>query len=550
MMTILWVSTYHSWSLQNTQAGVNFIINLLCIGGTFVLVRFFWLRAAQQVIKNKDVLAYKLLSLNTVGETLDAILLLRSDILQPYFRGLLIQCIVVITLATVGVFAAFIARFSTKLGTTVITQDVPGILAQRSRGSMEWAPVELNNSFVALKHANFPQTQLLEFWPQPNGWVFNTKEWNSSWSMDCQYIRATEIADPIATGDCSNDTSSEYAQFPEFPQLLADYQDFTTPTFYIAPSFKWTSSDNYNSWDLLYTIYGIQGLAYDEKTNSTTKIEIRVRMFYLYGVPIPDYSTNTTCSIGKGPMNRAMFTGATCNLTRDRGDRSTEDLWWGANPDNSNIFYEADAIGTFFGNQWALNASAGYDIHIVQGEEMAMFYQAYQITKDTNAGRVTNTTKFEGPANATNVLSQTAPSIEDIFPIVYRELDIRVPVPQVSVPCVVICAIGFVMVLAGGVNFFAFTTFNRGRLEGAPQSKLDWMLKTLHQEASIRNATLRHKLRYSALDDTQYEGALLSSLDKDGRRDMKSMNETVTFISSPEIASPKHDRLHRYHDQI
>lgn len=131
-----WVSLKAGWKLQDVQAGLNVCIAFLCAGGIFVLVRYCWLLAARRVARQRDVPAYSLLSLNTIGETIDVIWLLRHDLFARRYHGLLVQVVCVIFLTGATLMSGFIARFSTRYGTTVRQIDVNGTIAQRNTQSI------------------------------------------------------------------------------------------------------------------------------------------------------------------------------------------------------------------------------------------------------------------------------------------------------------------------------------------------------------------------------------------------------------------------------
>lgn len=85
----------------------------------FVLVQTYWQVATTQVAKGGNVLAKSMLSLNTIGEAIDIIFLLRTNLLTvKRNRGRLIQSVLIILLKVISLFAGFIARYFTEAGVT------------------------------------------------------------------------------------------------------------------------------------------------------------------------------------------------------------------------------------------------------------------------------------------------------------------------------------------------------------------------------------------------------------------------------------------------
>lgn len=222
---VYWVSFPQSWKLQDVQAGLNVIIAFLCAGCIFVLVRYCWQLAARRVAAKKDVPAYTLLSLNTIGEAVDIIWLLRKDLFATRYHGLLIQCLFVILLTCATLSSGFIARFSTRYGTIIRDRPTNGTIAQRSTGSLLYADVDYNATLASIQRAKFPMDQLLEYLPDPQtNWNYITEQWNNSWSMDCTFTPVTEIANVRATGNCTNKMWSE---IPQSKQLWTQMPGFS-----------------------------------------------------------------------------------------------------------------------------------------------------------------------------------------------------------------------------------------------------------------------------------------------------------------------------------
>jgi len=210
---VYWISFPPSWKLPDVQAGLNVVITFLCAGCIFVLVRYCWQLAARRVAAQKDVPAYTLLSLNTIGEAVDIIWLLRKDLFATRYHGLLVQCLFVVLLTCATLSSGFIARVSTRYGNIVVQQLTNGTIAERSTGSLLYAEIDTNTTLFNLQRANFTTDQLLDYLPaQDSNWDYIPTQWNNSWAMDCTYAPVTEIAKVRATGNCSENMWTEIPQ--------------------------------------------------------------------------------------------------------------------------------------------------------------------------------------------------------------------------------------------------------------------------------------------------------------------------------------------------
>lgn len=498
-----WVSLQDDWSVQNVQAGLNVVIAFLCAGAIFVLVRYCWLLAARRIAHKKDVPAYTLLSLNTIGETVDVIWLLRHDLFSKRYRGLLIQCIFVMMLTVATLMSGFIARWSTRWGTVVKERQTNGTLAERSTGSILYAEVDNNQTMAALQFAKFPPNQLLEYLPNPEvQWNYVPEQWNSSWKMDCTFNRSTEIPNPRATGNCSTLGT-------EFPPLYNNYWDWdATEEIANTTSWGWTNTGWRNTrteWrDTIIFTHGIRYADWHEDLSLYASLEMRTVAIYMENAPW-NSSLPSTCTFAEGPIDRAFYTSCNCMLTRDIAGRTTEDLYYGAYPDWSDVNAELSAHLDHYGNRFRKESSREQKVTVIEGEELAMFYQAYQITKDTI-----------------------------VSPFVFRPVDNYVRTPQVSMICLVLCAIALAVLVFGFCSYWIFLWRHWHKLYETPQSKLDWMLHNIRRADD--NKTLdRHRLSVamaSGADKT--EAFPLNRMDKEDHRSIKSTVSSHAGVS-PEL---------------
>ena len=142
--------------LQDVQAGMNVVVTFLSTLSVFIFARSSWQRGARGVTESNDVPLYSLLSLNTLGEALDICLMLGSKLHSARYKGLLAQCIVVLSFSITAILAGLIARYSTRQGSIVREMEVPGLLATRHLNGVDFANVEWNLIYSRLDQAGLP----------------------------------------------------------------------------------------------------------------------------------------------------------------------------------------------------------------------------------------------------------------------------------------------------------------------------------------------------------------------------------------------------------
>jgi len=344
-----WVSLNADWTLQDVQAGLNVVIAFLATGGVFVLVRYCWLIAARRVAHAKDVHAYQLLSLNTIGETIDVMWLLRYELFARRYRGLLVQVVCVVLLTVAALTSGFIARFSTRYGMIVKEIEVNGTIALRSTVALQYAEVETNVTLFNLQRAQFPQTQLLEYLPDPSKhWKYNQTQWNSSWAMDCQYNRSTPIPHPVATADCSD------GLWTQLPWLLDNWSGwFNNHSNFQAVWLSWRANDVYLDW-----LAFVHGMQYDTERGGISKTNMKVQTVAVHMQGLNATQSQGCDGPGAGKIAAASYTSMTCKLTRRSRDPPNDDLdKWGAAPDFFDVMAQADAYRQHYGNRFRRESS-------------------------------------------------------------------------------------------------------------------------------------------------------------------------------------------------
>lgn len=457
--------------------------------------------AARRVAHARDVPAYSLLSLNTIGETIDVIWLLRHDLFSRRYKGLLLQCIFVILITVAALMSGFIARFSTRYGTTIKPVILNGTIAERSTGTLLFAEVDTNLTFTALQEAKFPQDKLLEFLPNDGiKWNYVAEQWsNSSWTMDCSYNKSTPIPDPVTTGNCTNLES-------EFPDITNNYWDWTDNDDY---SWNWDNagwrrpgSNVWNDW-IIFT-HGVKYITYDNDLDTQTKMEMRTVTIYLKDVPYNNTLDSTDCNFAPGKIGSAFYTSCNCMLTRNTTGRTKDELYYGAYPEGSSMSAEVSAMIAHYGNRFRKEASRAQNITVIEGDELAMFYQAFQITKDTITSAYVN-----------------------------RAIDAYLRVPQVSIVSLIICSTAALIVLAGLINYWLFMWRHWKHLERTPQSKLDWMLQTLKRE-NEDNFDKRNRLGKAMTSGAEpKEGVPLNRVVHDDHKSVLSTKSSEFLATTP-----------------
>ncbi|KAJ9655404.1 hypothetical protein H2198_005708 [Neophaeococcomyces mojaviensis] len=528
-----WITLPSRWTLQDVQAALNVIIAFLCAASIFVLVRHFWVLAARKVTKQKDVPAYSLLSLNTIGETVDVIWLLRHEILTSRYRGLFIQCIFVLFLTVCTLLSGFLARFSTRSVLTIVPELVEGSIASRDTSSLLYNILDVAATYDRLNETQFPPTKLAEFWPDPTvRWRYTDDQWNSSWTMKCSYNESVEVVGTsIVTNNCTN------GLWQQWPWLYDNWWDWGLDNDSTAYYHGYRSSgmlvpdqvkSNTTIKDVLMFVHGYEmpKKVLIDNFNITKSMRIRTVAVHLEDLPrnISSVKDDEACHYVKGPIRRASYTSATCELVRDLGNLSSADLYaWGAGPDKVDAKKISDSYIQFYAGRFWRESISNTRMTTITGPELVKFYQAYQVVKETRGTLYYNTS--------------------DSKPKVIRTIDVQVRAAQVSLTCIILCGVMALVVIFGLINYWLFLLWNLKDLDKTPQSKLDWMLQTLRTETDSGSKTkARHKLRTSiSSSDKWSETVPLTKLDQEAGRSKSTISSITTREVDPDeiaFASP------------
>lgn len=494
------------------QACLNVLITFLCTGATFVVVRSCWLTAAYRLTRYQSVPSYSLLSLNTIGETIDVLWLLRCELFTRRYRILLIQCIFVALLTVATLFSGLIARFSTQDGEMFKATVLNGNIAKRSTPRILYEDANVNATLQSLKDAEVPPTTLLEFLPsQGTKWHYRAEQWNSSWSMQCMFNTSVEIVNPMTLDNCSEGVKSQ------FPQLADTYRDWTENSKWDFYQKGWSIS--LSRWqDVMLLSHGIHWKEYDSAFDLHTALEMRTAIIYLHGVPRNDSLSGTGCDYGIGRIDRASYSSCSCELTRQIDGHSKNELFWGAYPDATDVKTVAKTYFGFYGdNRFMVETAHNRTVSEVAGEELVLFYQAYQITKD-----VTNSA------------------------VVFRDIDTFVRVPQISLTCVILCCIVLLIDVSGVACYWFFIFRHGSNSYETPQSKLDWMLQSLKtNDKRYTRYQLKQKLGQSVTSRNKHNDVTSSVVSlvafrSDNGESRRKKPKVEVVISSTESSGHKH----------
>jgi hypothetical protein len=202
--------------------------------------------------------------------------------------------------------------------------------------------------------------------------------------------------------------------------------------------------------------------------DSMTSGRVRTVVLHLEGVPYNTSIDGTSCNFAAGPVQRASYTSMSCKMNRAVANKTWEDVFWGAYPDGFDISIQTSSYVQHYANNVRKESSRELPITPFTGDELVMFYQAYMITKDTS--------------NA---------------PYVQRIISEYVEVTQISIVTLIVCSVATAIILFGLVNYWIFLFRNWSHMNETPQSKLDWMLKTLRKDGEDHHnkGNLRQKLK-------------------------------------------------------
>jgi hypothetical protein len=437
---VLWITLPHAWKLQDIQAALNVIITGCSGLGIFLFTRCCWQIGARSVVKKGIVASSSLLTLNTLGEALESLVLLRSNIILHVKIAL--QCFAVVIFSLMTLFSGPIARYSTQVTTTVVHARVDGLLAGRTDNSMADAQVTWNLTQTSLNQAGFPMNQLLDYMPNPaNAWIYHPEEWNNSWSMACESTELTPV-DLILTDNCTTFTSKfgsaiESEIFP--PGINSYYYKYASSDYYVNSTFV---------KDLLVFLYAANYSDYEQISDTYLTVEMAIGYLHVHGLPKNDSDAFDSCRYGEGAVASASYTRVDCLLTRSHA--RLQDASRVAYPDSGDVGGIPSAFLSNYFQRFKQESMRNNEISIITPQDLLRFYQTYTVSKDTQ-----------------------------IIRPVERQMSVQVPAVQISTIFVAIFALLLLFIILSGATYALFWFWHPTILQHVPQSKLDWLIYSI-----------------------------------------------------------------------
>lgn len=440
-MATSWVTLPGPWSLQNVQAALNVVITGLSVLAVFACARFCWQSSVMRSARYTSVPASALLSISTFGEAMDVIWLLKVKIFSPRHVKILVQACLVIILSFTALVSGPIARYSTRLGHHISSDDVPGKITWRRHDSILGASVIWNTTFFSLDNANFPYDQLLDQLPDPTiDWVFDAREWNSSWTLGCN---STELSQ-LELEDVGNCTSI----LDEIPGLAS------------VVSLNIYNTDNISAWwtgfyedgmhkDVLLGIGAAKESSVDKDTGIVKELNVDLAAIHLRHVKMQTDS-DSLCYFGEGPIESASYTKIECTVRRD--DRNPDQLNI-AFPDSATPWLVSRALVQNYEAQFIRESIRSGNITVITPQDLTRLYQVWVATKDTQNG----------------------------FPV-SRRLSVMQPIVQLSTAFLALAILTFLLIIFGLGSYVLAALRYRKVFEVTPQSKLEWMLKGIQDQ--------------------------------------------------------------------
>ena len=385
----LWIVLSTTWALEDVQAVLTVLIALVATITAWAVTQTCWKRSFNRVSQYRTVSLLSLLTVSTISEAFDIVFLLGFKlILRPRHWRILVQCLVIFTLTVLGILSGPLARLSTRRGTIEQQQQVSGYLATDDHQSISGALVKWNTTIHRFQEAEVPPNQLLDFLPDSSTpWLYRKGEWNSSWSMNCDFTPRAVVENVSTTANYTG------GFFDEVPSLRSTFRppDFNPSLFKAAwdkAGFfdaRGSGSSKVTYWkDLVVFI-----LAAITETNDTdVRIEPRrfiTAAYHFQNVSSgPDSLDVDALFAAETTIPKVFYTKADCTVLPDPslpadhiGDPMRAYPWTpmiGSIVVGLNLYHTTAIVEASIQNR---------TIPLPEGPDMARFLQAYMVTKDT-----------------------------------------------------------------------------------------------------------------------------------------------------------------------
>lgn len=438
-MASTWISSPGGKTLQEVQAALTLVVTVLSSLAIFVLVRARWISATRRSAKGQNLALSSFVCLNSLGEVLDAIIVLRTRLLLSRHLGILAQCIVVVILSATSIFSGYVARYASREGYKIREQELTGYLADRLSGAMFSANVQWNQTSNRLDQAQFPLDQLLDYIPADDvDWKFDATQWNNSWTMTCQSTYPQSML-LDTTGSCSDSIISE------IPALA----DSLSPGDYQVSADSWSGFEWNNRWRDIYLFSTAKSQSGSTKYGGrNTSVSISIAAIHMHNVT-KNLDASSTCQYGVGKRSNSTLTKITCQIARLE---QVPDVNNTAFPDVPDEYQKAlsNALTSFYGSRLAQESATKSPITIIQPDELTRFYQTYTVVKDA---------QYRQP--------------------VTRPINQGESIVQVSTIFLAVAAFIALVVLLGLLNYGILIAFQNQAFMQTPLTRLEWMIQSI-----------------------------------------------------------------------
>jgi hypothetical protein len=502
-----WVVLSSEWRLQDVQAGLNVIINVLCIVFIFTAAQFFWHLSARRLSRGGDAPISSLFTFTTLGEVMDIGGLLKSQIFDSRYFRILIQSVVVVFFTLASIFAGPISRYSTRAGLKVDLHPVTGLQAARALSCDVNNNVRQNTIFVRLDEALFPLDQLLDYLPDVNtDWVYDQEQWNSTYLADCKITPHTSIKLTV-TDTHTNDSLWLYNEIPGLWDVLSPR--FRRDNIIHSNFYGGVRNPETGVWEhvIIWQYADLSSSEVSNEQNASTQ-QTTISLSAVYMKDAPEY--NITVSnldtkdwvFGVGDVPEAYYSKVECDLKRNR---PVDDNLWEAYPQirtNCNLAKELDVYYSAGAIKPADGTGINMDINLPTGESLFRFYQSWMIAKDTY---------YPFPST--------------------RPTSVRLRTVELSIIFIVICSIILAILLLGLLHWAIVKWRYRKSLDRFPETKVDWILQSV-REARFADMSDVESPPQAQVDPNSIQEIRLATTTKEIWR-------TAIFSSQGEIAASK-----------
>lgn len=454
-MSIAWVDISSQWELTSVQAALNVIISVLATFGIWSASRFWWQRGSARILCNDaDVPLPTLYSISGLGDSWDAIALLRKAVFTKETWHLLIQLVVVVTLTLGSMFAGPISKSSLRSIPQASLDNLEVLYATKGDGfsaNKLLANVLWNDTIQSLNRANFPTDQLLDYlppWSAP--WIYKAQEWDPTWRMTCNNTPETILYNVEAYGNYTF-----YDPVNAFPA----YRETYNPSWF--DSSRYRMQADFNSWQivtdeipfkevLFFILFQSDPEVNDRMYMNNETLQISLSVLHVRGFKVNNFSDTGQGAVTRwepiGPVQNATFTRTECNITRKEVVKDENAIPWIWTNDTYSITM---SYQQYYMYSLETAASKGLVVETPTPKDLLRFYQVYMASVNT--------------INSTPTL---------------REVSVWRDMVQLSVALLVAIIVLAVVTIWLGIRYFIFVRRHGSKLEEAciPDGKIEWMV--------------------------------------------------------------------------